>query len=39
VAKVRAKTDAANPPAAGSGSADEDVNDVISAFVDQHHDF
>jgi hypothetical protein len=39
VAKVRAKTDAANPPDAGSRSAEEDASDVISTFVDQHHDF
>jgi hypothetical protein len=39
VAKVRAKTDAANPPAAGSGSAEEEASDAIATFVDQHHDF
>jgi hypothetical protein len=39
VAKVRAKTDAANPPQAGSGTAADELPGAVSTFVDHHHDF
>jgi hypothetical protein len=39
VAKVRAKTDAANPPSSGGGTAAEELSGPISALADHHHDF
>ena len=39
VAKVRAKTDAANPPSPGSGATGDDSADAITTFADRHHDF
>jgi hypothetical protein len=39
VARVRARTDAANPPASDLGTAAEDTPNIISTFVDRPHDF
>ena len=39
VAKVRAKTDAANPPPPGSGSAVDVSPDANATFAEHHHDF
>jgi hypothetical protein len=39
VAKVRAKTDAANPPASDRGIAAEDAPGTIPTFMDRPHDF
>lgn len=39
VAKVRARTDAANPPSSDRGTAAEDAPSSISTFVDRPHDF
>jgi hypothetical protein len=39
VAKVRARTDAANPPSSDYGTAAEDTRSTISTVVDRPHDF
>jgi hypothetical protein len=39
VAKVRARTDAANPPTSDHGAAAEDAASTIPTFVDHPHDF
>jgi hypothetical protein len=39
VAKVRAKTDAANPPSPDHGTAAEETPGAIAAIVDRPHDF
>jgi hypothetical protein len=39
VARVRARTDAANPPASDPGTAAEGTPSTISTFVDRPHDF
>ena len=39
VAKVRARTDAANPPSSDRGTAAEDAPSTISTFVDHPNDF
>src|SRR5580704_8429168 len=39
VAKVRARTDAANPPSSDRGTAAEETPSAISPFVDRPHDF
>ena len=39
VAKVRARTDAANPPSSDHGTTAEDTPSTISTFVDRPHDF
>jgi hypothetical protein len=39
VAKVRARTDAANPSSSDRGSAAEDTTSTVSTFVDHPHDF
>jgi hypothetical protein len=39
VARVRARTDAANPPASDRGTAAEDAPSIISTFIDRPHDF
>jgi len=39
VAKVRARTDAANPPSSDHGTAAEDNQSTISTVVDRPHDF
>jgi hypothetical protein len=38
VARVRAKTDSANPPSAVSGTAGGELTEAVSSFVDHHHD-
>jgi hypothetical protein len=39
VARVRAMTDAANPPTSERGTGAEDTPNTISTFVDRPHDF
>jgi hypothetical protein len=39
VARVRARTDAANPPASDHGTATEDAPSIISTLIDRPHDF
>jgi hypothetical protein len=39
VARVRARTDAANPPTSDRGTAAESTPSAISPFVDRPHDF
>jgi hypothetical protein len=39
VARVRARTDAANPPSSDRGATAENTPSTISAFVDRPHDF
>jgi len=39
VAKVRARTDAANPPSSDPGTAAADTPSTISTFLDHPHDF
>lgn len=39
VAKVRARTDAANPPTSDHGAAADDAPSSNSSFVDRPHDF
>ena len=39
VAKVRAKTDAANPPTSVHGAVAEEAPSTISTFVERPHDF
>jgi hypothetical protein len=39
VARVRAKTDAANPPTSVHGAVAEEAPSTISTFVERPHDF